>query len=360
MRVYLDRTGFYPTSGGQPFDTGLLGGIDVVDVVDEGERIAHILAAPLTGNQTTGQVNWTRRFDHMQQHTGQHLLSAVLSDLLGYSTIGVHFGRDVSTLDLEGAQLTPEHVRAAERRANDVVFENRPVRVSFEEADEAIGLRKAPSRSGTLRIITIEELDRSACGGTHVRSTGEIGAILVRKLERIRKGIRLEFLCGGRAIQQARTDYELLTGLAAQFSASTEELPALLAAERAELKEAGSTRRALEAQIELYRARELYGGAQPDASGIRRVLIREATGSLNSLKGVAQAFASMPRAILVAATENPPAVLLATSPDSGIDSATVLKGLLAAVGGRGGGSSTLAQGTVPEPKHLQTVLASLT
>jgi alanyl-tRNA synthetase len=358
-RVYLDRTAFYPTSGGQLHDTGQLGGVEVIDVVDEGDRVAHLLAAPLPEGPIRGRLDWARRFDHMQQHTGQHLLSAVLADLLGYPTVSVHFGKDISTLDLEASQLSPEQVRLAERRANEVVVQNRAVKVSFEEADEAIGLRKAPPRAGTLRIITIEELDRSACGGTHVSSTGEIGAILVRKVERVRKGARLEFLCGARAVQRARSDFDLLSGLAAQFSASADELPGLIAAERAELKESVSTRRDLEAQLDLYYAKELYAGATLDASGIRRVLVRQAGGSVNALKGVAQAFASMPRGMFVAATDNPPAVLLATSPDSGIDAANVLKGLLAAVGGRGGGSTTMAQGTVPGPEQLEQVLAPL-
>jgi alanyl-tRNA synthetase len=359
VRVYLDRTAFYPTSGGQPHDTGQLGDVDVVDVVDEGDRVAHLLTAPLLEGLTRGRLNWDRRFDHMQQHTGQHLLSAVLADLLGYATVGVHFGKDVSTLDLDTGQLTSEQVRLAERRANEVVVQNRPVKVSFEEADEAIGLRKASSRSGTLRIITIEEIDRSACGGTHVSSTGEIGAILIRKVERVRKGTRVEFLCGGRAVQRARSDFDLLSALATQFSASADELPGLIAAGRTELKEAVSTRRALEAELDLYHAKELYAGATLDASGIRRVLVRQAAGSVNTLKGVAQAFASLPRAIFVAATDSPPAILLATSPDSGIDASNVLKGLLAGVGGRGGGSATMAQGTVPGPEQLEKVLAPL-
>lgn len=357
--MYLDRTAFYPTSGGQPHDAGQLGGIAVIDVVDEGERIAHLLAEPLPAGPTTGRVDWPRRFDHMQQHTGQHLFSAVVADLLGYATVGVHFGKDVSTLDLEGGQLTPDQVRLAEHRANEVVVQNRPVKVSFEEAGEAIGLRKTVPRAGTLRIITIEELDRSACGGTHVNATGEIGAILIRKVERVRKGVRLEFLCGARAVQRARGDHELLSALAAQFSASVDELPGLITAQRAELREAISTSRTLEAGLDLHRARELYAGATMDASGIRRVLVRHPTGSVNALKGVAQAFASMPRAIFVGATENPPAILLATSSDSGIDAASVLKGLLAGVGGRGGGSARMAQGTVPGPEQLEQVLAPM-
>ncbi len=156
-RVYLDRTAFYPTSGGQPNDLGSLGGKRVLDVIDEADRIAHLVDGPVPEGPIQGSVDWARRFDHMQQHTGQHLLSAVLSDAFGYHTVSVHFGADTSSLDLDVGTVTADQVTEAERRANAVVFENRPVTISFEEAGAADGLRKASERSGTLRVITIAE-----------------------------------------------------------------------------------------------------------------------------------------------------------------------------------------------------------
>ena len=260
-RIYLDRTAFYPTSGGQPHDTGSLGGSPVLDVVDEGERIAHVLAEPLDPGAARGTVDWRRRFDHMQQHTGQHLLSAVLHELFGHRTIAVHFGRESSTLDLDTPDLEHERLVEAEARANEVVTENRPVEVSFEHALEATGLRKASPREGTLRIVTIRDLDRSACGGTHVSATGEIGPILIRKSERVKKNVRLEFACGARAMRRARADLDLLTRLADHFSAAVDELPALMEAQRADLKAAVAARRALEESLAGYRARELYAAA---------------------------------------------------------------------------------------------------
>ncbi len=209
-RIYLDRTAFYPTSGGQPFDTGRLGGVSVVDVVDEGDRIAHLLAGPVAGERVAGEVDWPRRFDHMQQHTGQHLLSAVIADRFGAATVSVHFGRESSTLDLEAASFTHDQAVEAEALANVAVTENRPVRVSFEAAATAAGLRKAPDREGTLRIVTIEGLDRSACGGTHVRATGEIGLVAIRKVERVKQLVRLEFYCGTRAARRTRVEADLL------------------------------------------------------------------------------------------------------------------------------------------------------
>jgi alanyl-tRNA synthetase len=355
-RVYLDETAFYPTSGGQPFDTGHLGGVEVTDVLDEGDRVAHLLAAPLEGDRAFGRIDWNRRFDHMQQHTGQHLLSAVLAELLGHNTVGVHFGRDSSTLDLAAGGLPSDQIARAETRANDIVVENRPVQVSFENAGLVNGLRKPTDHSGTLRIVTIHDLDRSACGGTHVRATGEIGTILIRKVERVRKGIRIEFLCGGRATRRARAEHEMLARIASEFSASPDEVVGLLESQRTELKEANAARRNLQEALDLYRARELYEAAAPDATGTRRVTVREDAGSIDGLRGVAQALTSMPRAIFVGTVPRPPAVLLAASPDAGVDAANVLRSLLASVGGRGGGSARMAQGIVPGRAQLETVV----
>jgi alanyl-tRNA synthetase len=358
-RVYLDRSAFYPTSGGQPFDTGRLSGIEVTEVVDEGERIAHLLSSPLPQGPAFGQVDWSRRFDHMQQHTGQHLLSAVLANLFGYQTIGVHFGRETSTLDLETGTLTQDQVGLAEDRANEILVENRPVEVTFEEPETAAGLRRPSDRGGILRVVTIREIDRSACGGTHVRATGEIGFISIRKVERVRKAMRLEFLCGGRAVRQARADRRLLSRLASEFSSAAEDLPRLIESQKDELKEVQSARREMQATLDLCRAGELYGAAMPDPTGIRRVVVRDSGESLESLRGLAQAFASLPMAIFVGSVTGPPAVVLAASPDTRVDAAEVLKGLLAAVGGRGGGSAALAQGVLPGRSQLETVIASL-
>ena len=357
-RVYLDRTAFYPTSGGQPHDTGRLGGAEVLGVEDEGERIAHLLSAPLDGSQVTGVVDWARRFDPMQQHTGQHLLSAVLAELFGVATVSVHFGPDDSTLDLDAASIDPAQMAAAETRANEVVAENRPVAVDFEDAATASGLRKASEREGPLRIVSIRDLDRSACGGTHVRATGEIGAILIRKAERVRKTVRLEFLCGLRAVRRARLDHELLTRLAAHCSASPGELPALIEAQRTELKEASAARRYAEAELDRYRAAELLAAVVPDDAGVRQVLVRVEQGSAERLRGLAQAAAALSRAVFIGVVASPPMIVVAAAEDSGRDAAAMLKRMLAPAGGRGGGTQRLAQGTVP-PEHLETAVAAI-
>src|SRR3954462_6351959 len=146
-RIYLERTAFYPSSGGRPHDRGRLGGVEVIDVLDEGDRIAHLVVDSLLAGPVSGQGEWSRRFDHMQQHTGQHLLSAVLADLVGCQTVGVHFGRESSSLDLETAALSSEQIERAEDRVNGLVVQNLAVEVTFEEAESVAGLRKPPERS---------------------------------------------------------------------------------------------------------------------------------------------------------------------------------------------------------------------
>ena len=358
-RVYLDRTAFYPTSGGQPFDTGELGGARVIDVVDEGERIAHLLDAPLLSDRVAGRVDWARRFDHMQQHTGQHLLSAVVANLRGFRTVAVHFGSEASTVDVDAGSLSPEEVVRVEEKANEIIVQNRTVSISFEDAQQAEGLRKASERTGTIRIITIQDLDRSACGGTHVRATGELGSLLIRKVERVRKGTRMEFLCGSRATRQARANYDLISRLAGDLSAAPEELPQLISAQRKDLKQATALIRDLEEKLDFCRARELYAAACPETTGLRRVTVREDHASLESLRGLGQAVTSMPLAVFVGTVSDPPAVLLATSPDTGINAGAMLKSLLASVGGRGGGSARLAQGMVPGRAELERLMEGL-
>ena len=209
-----------------------VGGVRVIDVIDEDDRVAHVLAAPLppTPAPIDGVVDWKRRFDHMQQHTGQHLLSAVFEDLFGHKTLSVHFGADYSTLDLDTEILSRDRMIAAEERANAVVAEARPVTVAFEDATTVSGLRKPSDRAGTLRVVTIDALDRSACGGTHVRNTAEIGAVLLRSAEKVRSATRVEFVCGVRAVRRARRDFESLTRIATSLSAALDDVASLVSA----------------------------------------------------------------------------------------------------------------------------------
>lgn len=358
-RLYLDQTAFYPTSGGQPNDLGTLAGVPVTDVVDEGERVAHVVAAPVEGDVVGGVVDWPRRWDHMQQHTGQHLLSAVCADHFGWATLSVHFGAEASTLDVATGAILPATLAELERLANAAVTDNRIVTVGFEDATTATGLRKASDRTGSLRIVTIEGVDRSACGGTHVRATGEIGPILLRRVEKVREAMRIEFVCGGRAVARVRADYDILARLGGALSCSIDELATIVPAQGEQLRQLQHERKRLDDELGAWRARDRHAAAVPGADGNRRHLERQAQGKVDACRAYALAFASLPKAVFVAAVASPPAILVAASDDSGVDAGRVLKEALAAVGGRGGGGPRLAQGTVSDAAALEHVISTL-
>ncbi|MBA2686220.1 MAG: alanyl-tRNA editing protein [Gemmatimonadaceae bacterium] len=362
--LYLDRTAFYPTSGGQPFDTGTLAGIAVTDVVDEGERIAHVLAAPAPRDIQTvsGIVDWSRRFDNMQQHTGQHLLSAIFADRFELNTVSVHFGATSSTLDLDEEFVSQKTLLAAEDLANLAIAEPREVSVYFESAATATGLRKAAPREGDLRIVDIASLDKSACGGTHVRTTAEIGALLIRGTEKVRKTTRVEFVCGLRAVRAARADHELVTTLAQTLSVAPGELVAKSKLQGDELRAAQSARREAATALDGYRARERFDATTPDSAG-RRLFIERRPGAapdaLNELRALAQATIALGDALFVGTLESPPTMVVASSVAT-LDAGAALKKILVEHGGRGGGNARIAQGTVPTPSALDTAVAAAT
>ena len=361
--MYLDATAFYPTSGGQPNDLGTIDGIAVTDVIDDGGQIAHVLTSTLPSPHAEidarhCRIDWPRRFDHMQQHTGQHLLSAVLEDLFGFKTVSVHFGPDYSTLDVDAESIAQEQLVRAEQRANEVVVENRLVTVTFEDASNAIGLRKPSDRGGTIRVVSIHALDRSACGGTHVRATGEIGAVLLRSVEKIRKTMRIEFVCGARTVRRARNDFESLARIAKALSASPDDVAALVAGQAERLRDGVATRKQLEKELARYRARELYEAVRPGPSDVRTIVVPD-RDSMDDLRTLALAIIALPRAVVVGTVLESTSVLVATSEDSAIDAGKILKDVLTDVGGRGGGSPRIAQGSVPDSTPLDAILAQI-
>ncbi len=346
--LYLDRTAFYPTSGGQPHDLGTLNGIAVVEVVDEDERIAHRLAAPLYDAQVRGTVEWERRFDHMQQHTGQHLLSAVLAEQFGIDTVSFHLGGDVSTIDVTAKELD---LATIEKAVNREVWANRAVTVAMEESPA--GLRKASERSGVLRVVTIAGIDRSACGGTHVRGTAEVGFVQLRKVEKVRQSQRIEFVCGGRAVGRAREDYETLAGTAKLFSVGLEQVPASVGALQSRLASAEKALEKLRLETATRRGAEQYSTTEPDADG-RRVW-RTAVPELSAeAKAMAQGFTATGNSVAVLTAGA--TVLVATGPESGLDAGALFRELTAQAGGKGGGGKTLAQGSVGDVGVAATFL----
>lgn len=355
--VWLDRTAFYPTSGGQPHDLGTLAGVSVVDVVDDDERIRHHLADPLPEvTVVEGVIDWARRFDHMQQHTGQHLLSAILADAFGLETVSVHFGAESSTLDVAAASVSESTLREVEMRANAAIQRAVGVSAGYEESTTATGLRKPTDRSGTIRVVTIDGLDRSACGGTHCASLGELGLVLFRGAEKTKGQTRITFLSGMRAVRRASTDQQLLSAAAASLGAGVDEVPSLVAARLDELRKFSDEHRRQRDLLARYRAAELVAAAPMGADGVRRVRFE---GSSDELRRIAQAATELSAVRFVGLSSAPPTIVLAISAGLNGDAGAELKTQLAAVGGRGGGNARLAQGTVPNLDLLASLSAQL-
>lgn len=346
-RVILDQTAFYPTSGGQPHDTGMLGGIPVIDVIDDEERIIHVLAAPLELGAVRGVVNAARRTDHMEQHTAQHLLSAIAADHFGWETASVHFGADHSTIEFAVTSATEAQLADLAARAQTAVRAALPVTVSFEASADAVaaGLRKAPPRDGELRVVTIAGLDRSACGGTHVASTAEIGPIVLTGVEKVRGHLRVGFLAGGRVLAHLAERDALVGALARALSCAEDELAALVPKRQEELQALRAQLALLETELAGHRVRGLLAAAAPDAEGVRRVVHHATTESPTLLRAMAQAVSAEAKAVLILVAT--PSVVLGSSADSGVDVGALLKAAIAAHGGKGGGSARLAQGVVP-------------
>jgi alanyl-tRNA synthetase len=356
-RVYLDRTAFYPTSGGQPFDMGTLGGANVIEVIDEEERIAHVLDAPVALGEVVAQIDWRRRFDHMQQHTGQHLLSAVFGELFKIPTVSFHMGADTSTVDLGTPSMSAPQMEQVEERCAEIVRESRPVWITFDDASADLGLRKASERSGMLRVVSIGDIDRSACGGTHVRTTAEIGPIFLRKTEKVRGNVRLEFVCGLRALRQARADFRVQQELSRQMAVPPSEAPAWVSTQIARIGNLEKANQKLASELAQREGRELWIATQPHEDGIRRLTERGGIDDATRIR--AQAFCAQGRAVFLAISPDPPAILLAAAPDSGVHAGDRLKAAVSAAGGRGGGNAGLAQGSVPPGADLELIARSL-
>lgn len=359
LRVYLDRSAFYPTSGGQPHDIGTLGDARVIDAVDEDSQVAHVVESVIgftVGMELTGRIDWNRRFDLMQQHTGQHLLSALCADDFGWPTTSVHFGDEYCTVDIAAPQVNMHTVREIERRANAAITSNVAVSVSFEHAATATGLRKPSDRDGELRIVTIEGIDRSACGGTHVRHTGEIGCMLLRRVEQSKGATRIEFVCGARAVRRASADAELLTRAARALSAAPGEVPGLVESQLARITALERERKRLAGELARHDAQERWNAAPIDANGNRIVLITLEGKPVRDAEPIAQALTALGHCVVIVRSDTPHGVMLASAADSSVDAGAVLKPALAAFGGRGGGSPRIAQGSIPSADAVQSVI----
>jgi alanyl-tRNA synthetase len=355
-RVVLDRTAFYPTSGGQPFDTGRLGSADVIDVVEDDDgSVVHVTTAWLEpGRRVRGEIDWPRRFDHMQQHTGQHLLSAVFAAQADAATLSFHMGAEAATIDLE-RELAPDAIAAIETRANCVVWENRAVRVRVVSENEArqLPLRKVPARTGDVRLVEIDTCDLSACGGTHVSSTGMIGMIAVTAFERFKGGTRVTFVCGGRALRSHTALKETVLGATRVLSVAPGDVVAGIERLQREVQALARTARSQQEALLGYRAADFQAAAET-VGRFRVVLRADSQTDAATLKALAAAVTAAPGYVAVLAGSGQPAPLVvARSRDVELDAAALVRDVIAALGGRGGGRPESAQAGVPaEPAEI--------
>jgi alanyl-tRNA synthetase len=342
----LDQSAFYPTSGGQPHDTGTLGAVRVLDVIDrEDGSIGHVVEGGLPVGPVHGRVDWDRRFEHMQQHTGQHVLSAAFDRLRQARTVSFHLGTASSTIDLD-RDVSAEHIAAVEAEANRIVWEDRPVHIRFATDEEAarLPLRKEPARTGQLRLIEVEGFDLSACGGTHVARTGAIGMIAVASWERFRGGTRVEFLCGVRALRGYRTLRTSVADSIRLLSVLPVELPAAIDRQQAEARDLKRRLKELHTALAAFEADALAAKAEA-SSGVAVVATAMEGWDANGLKLVASQIAARPAHIAILISSPPPAALVvARSADVRADCAAILQALTARFGGKGGGRPELAQG----------------
>ncbi|HLI63626.1 MAG TPA: DHHA1 domain-containing protein [Terriglobales bacterium] len=372
--VTLDRSAFYPTSGGQTFDTGWLEVLSSagsaqrfrVHNVSEDEQtgeVQHVIEgdafALQTGAVVRGTVDAERRRDHMQQHSGQHVLSAAFEKLYGFATVSFHMGDESCTIDLATGSVSPEQLAVAERLSNEVIAEDRPVEIRFAAPDEAraMGVRKIPAaQRDKLRLIDIRDFDLNACGGTHVRSTGQIGAILLRKTEKVRQGVRVEFVCGLRAVATARRDFETLTHAAGLFSAHIWELPQQIRRSLEEVKAAQKMQHRLLEEVADLQAAQLLGSA-PVRAGQKLVVQYFAERDLSFIKMLAQKLTkSGPAIALLACGGEQPALVFAQSPGLGNDMGALMKQTVQRLGTRGGGTRDMAQGGAPDAASAERAL----
>ncbi len=356
-RVVLDRTAFYPTSGGQPHDTGTLGDARVLDVIDGDDHIVHVLDQPLALGPVRGKVDAGRRRDFTVQHTAQHLLSALADDRLGWHTESVHFGERHCTIELDTSNATEQQLTELEERANAAIGEALPVTFGYEDAATATGLRKPPAREGTIRVVTIAGIDRNACGGTHVTSTAQIGSLILTGIERVRGRIRLGFLAGSRVRADRERLQRILASLSEASGTAVDELGDVVPRKFAALRDAEKRVEALERELAGYRMREMLDAVAPGSDGIRRLVLHPAECSPGMLRHLLQA-AAAEQMVLCVATDLPDTIAVAASTDTGRNAGAMLKSALQQVGGRGGGSATLAQGVAAEGR-LDDIIALL-
>ncbi|MFZ5352915.1 MAG: alanyl-tRNA editing protein [Bacillota bacterium] len=344
--VILDKTAFYPESGGQPADKGSINGIKVVDVIEEDQAVLHIIESPFASQKAVCSIDWERRIDHMQQHTGQHILSACFYKLYGGNTSSFHIGSDYATIEIDITEFNEDMAAAIEDMANKAIYANLPVYASIVDPEtlQKLPLRKMPRVESNIRIVEIEDFDFSPCGGTHVKSTGEIGIIKIRRWEKLKSSYKFEFVCGMRAL----TDYRLKNAAIYYLGAAMSVRDAEVITAFDKLNDSLSE---LQKQCSILRNEllDIEAGKNMDNAEeykeIKIITKLYEKKDINDVKLMAQNIVKNPSFIvLMAAVNNAVQAVFARSEDVDLDASSLLKKVLPIINGRGGGSPKLAQG----------------
>lgn len=355
--VALTASAFYPTSGGQPHDTGLLNGVAVTDVRADDDTVWHLLEARLPGGPVQGEVAWPRRYDHMQQHTGQHILSQAFVVTNGAETVGFHLGVNSATIDLNQAAVSQADLDAAEALANQIIAENRSIHARFVSPEElpTLPLRRPPKVQSDIRVVEIAGFDWSACGGTHVRQTAEVGQIKIQRLDRRGAEARIEFLCGQRALADYRRKQGTVQALINRLDTAEDDLPA--AVERLQDKLRAAQRQLREAQAELVAAEAARLWDAGRTVGQRRVVQAYLDNRTpETVKAIASALRAQPGCVAVLAcelsAESGGQLFCAAADDVALNMGQIMAAA-AAAGARGGGRGAWAQGGAPNAALLR-------
>lgn len=354
--LILDQTCFYPESGGQLSDKGAINSVRVFKVLEEGERIVHLLEEDIEAEEIRGKIDWETRFDYMQQHTGQHILSQSFYELFGAETLSFHLGEDLSTVEIDMRKVIEDDVERVERRANEIVFQNREIKTYFipEERIGDIPLRKPPQKKGSIRVVEVADFDYSACGGTHCRRAGEVGIIKVLKWERIRNNIRFEFVCGKRALKDYMLKNRILNQLANRLTVHEREVISSVENALSDVKSQKKKVMKMQEKIALFEAREIIREAKEKI--IKDILVERTPEEVRFL--ALNIIKSGDFVVLFGTKREKRAhLVLACSESLNFDMRELVPVVSSLIEGRGGGSPSLVEIAGEKRENLEMALA---
>lgn len=353
--LILDQSCFYPESGGQPSDSGTLNGVEVLKVFEEGDQIVHQMEKEIIVEKVQGRIDWKTRFDHMQQHAGQHILSQSFMHLFKAETLSFHLGSSVSTIEVNLRTAGENDIRRAEELANRIVFEDRLIKSYFVRMEdiEKIPLRKPPQVAGIIRIVEVDRFDHSACGGTHPRRTGEIGLIKILKWERIRDNVRLEFVCGFRALDDYSFRNSILRQVSLKFSSGENEVGSSVDKLMTDLKAQKKTIKKMQEQLIHYEAEELI--RQVRGKIIKKAFVGRAPEEMRFL---ALSLIKMGDCCVLFGSklETRAHLVLACSEKLGADMNEIVPIVSALLEGKGGGRSSLVEISGERKENMEAAL----